>query len=190
MAPKRGSKRKTSTKSKPKSAPKTRKRPSQTNALLKQVLVALGGGQGPIQPPRSAPRLTRNRNFDGYGYGPSTRPYNLTEPGAFLETVNYNGRPFARMNCPAGKIADYKSNTCVEAPLYNKMCKKDYFNHPLTGDCVDELNPMLGYTFDNGRLVNVGRPFAPKDGWSYYKDRLPLVKYKPGANGMWEVDNQ
>ena len=178
MAPKRGSKRKTSAKSKPKSAPKTRKRPSQTNALLKQVLVALGSRPGP-----ETRVVTRGRNSYGLRYpgGPALRPY--AQPQEFLETVKYNGRDFARINCPSGKLADDESGTCQDANIYLGKCKKDDFADPFTGKCVSYMEPKLGYRYENGELQHVGVDFNDRDAWGYMK-KLP-TKYSVGKGQSW-----
>lgn len=178
MAPKRGSKRKTSTKSKPKSAPKTRKRPSQTNALLKQVLVALGGRSGP------EPRIVSRGRGTAHGFpgGPSYRPY--TQPQEIFEGVKYNGRDFARINCPSGKLADYETGTCKDANIYLGKCKKGDYADPFSGQCVSYMEPKLGYRYENGELRHIGVPYDRDNAWSYMK-KLPTT-FPVGDKGWYK----
>jgi len=172
MAPKAGKKaKKTTTKGKGK--PKA----NQTNALLKQVLAALAGKQSARAAPR--PRTRRpSQQFPDY-FGASRRPY---APEEYLNTNMYEGRKFARMNCPAGKIADYDEGECVDYNPFLGRCAKGEYPDPFTGKCESVINPRLGYTYVNGEMRHVGVPMDNSSAWNYAKTRLPS-KYPIGAGG-------
>lgn len=174
MAPKAGKKaKKTATKSKP--------RANQTNALLKQVLAALGGNPSA----RAAPHARRvpSQRFPDY-FGASRQAYT---PEEYLESNNYDGRQYARINCPAGKLADYEAGKCVDGHPFLGRCKKNEYPDPWTGKCGPYINPRVGYTYVNGEWVHTGVPMDNSSAWNYAKTRLP-TSYAIGSNKGLGID--
>jgi hypothetical protein len=175
-------KSKTAAKKRVTSKSKTSSGSATTNKLLKQLINQVGGGSQPVQ-----------RKHMYVPDDPYASRYGVTAPPNGNGTLEYyaanDGVDFARINCPAGQVADYVERKCTAKPMYNGPCFKGQVRDPITGQCtsINNYKPQLGWDWD-GRsrsFFNKGIALPRRDGFSQLDQRIPTwqsVEDKEGKN--------